>query len=430
MDKVYLFGAGINAYGVISYIGKENIIAIIDNEKKKQGRSILEVPIISFESYLNKKNSNNEIVITAAVYDEIIKQLKNSNIQNFSMAPMITAGSILNPNEIVKYCKSLESIYLVGQNILTEKFCEYILKNKSDTKLYIVENEKKNSNLNKVEYVQYESIPNDADIILFKEDLSSIDKKNIVKFKNVHDIYELKDEKKYKRLKKYKDKYKGKKCFIVGNGPSLKISDLERIYKDKIDSFGLNLIYKIYSDTAWRPTFLAISDYTVYRAYYEELKKLDTKSMFIRDFYQIEGTPAIKDINYFPSSGKRDYYDMQKFSNDITKNVYSGYTVMYDAMQIAIYMGFSEIYLIGADFSYLGDVIQQGNHIYDYKEKDKRDVSGTIHIDVSLNAFMIAKKYAEDNNIKIYNATRGGKLEVFERKSLDELFEEIENNEV
>ena len=191
MDKVYLFGAGINAYGVISYIGKENIIAIIDNEKKKQGRSILEVPIISFESYLNKKNSNNEIVITAAVYDEIIKQLKNSNIQNFSMAPMITAGSILNPNEIVKYCKSLESIYLVGQNILTEKFCEYILKNKSDTKLYIVENEKKNSNLNKVEYVQYESIPNDADIILFKEDLSSIDKKNIVKFKNVHDIFEL-----------------------------------------------------------------------------------------------------------------------------------------------------------------------------------------------------------------------------------------------
>ena len=41
-----------------------------------------------------------------------------------------------------------------------------------------------------------------------------------------------------------------------------------------------------------------------------------------------------------------------------------------------------------------------------------------------------ALKALEDNNIKIYNATRGGKLEVFERKSLDELFEEVENNEV
>ena len=115
-----------------------------------------------------------------------------------------------------------------------------------------------------------------------------------------------------------------KKCFIVGNGPSLKIDDLNRIYRNNICSFGLNLIYKMFSDTIWRPTFLAISDYTLYRTYYDDIKNMNNQILFVRDFYEVEDTPHIKGINYFPSSGKRDYYDMQKFSTDITKNVYPG----------------------------------------------------------------------------------------------------------
>ena len=46
MDKIYIFGAGNNAYGVISYVGFENVIAIIDNEKKKQGDSVLGLSLI------------------------------------------------------------------------------------------------------------------------------------------------------------------------------------------------------------------------------------------------------------------------------------------------------------------------------------------------------------------------------------------------
>lgn len=426
MDKIYLFGAGINAYGIISYIGKENVIAVIDNNEKKQGNEIMDIPIISFDDFLNQYDGK-EVVITAAICDDMICQLENSNIENYSISPMVTTGAILNPDKIAECCKDSNQIYLVGQNILMKKFCEFIFENKKETQIYIVDSEKIQNAFKNIKYVRYEDIPEDADIILFKENLNDEDKQWLSKFKKVCDIYKLKNYELYEKLKKYKDKYKNKKCFIVGNGPSLKIDDLNRIYRNNICSFGLNLIYKMFSDTIWRPTFLAISDYTLYRTYYDDIKNMNNQILFVRDFYEVEDTPHIKGINYFPSSGKRDYYDMQKFSTDITKNVYSGYTVMYDAMQIAVYMGFTEIYLIGADFSYLGEAIKQGNHVYDYKEKDKRDVSGTIHIDVSLNAFKLAKKYAEENGIKIYNATRGGKLEVFERKDLDELFKETEN---
>lgn len=427
MDKIYLFGAGINAYGIISYIGQENIIAVIDNNKKKQGMDILNIPIISFEKFL-KKRSKREVVITAAIYDEIVMQLEKNNINNYSIAPMVTAGAILKPREIVDSCNIVDDVYLFGQNILMEKFCEYVLDNQKNIKLYKIKFGQSKQKLNDIEYINYKDVPYDANIIIFKENITAKDKSYLMRFKNIHDIYILKNFKRYEDLKKYKGMYNNSRCFIIGNGPSLRIDDLNRICKDKICSFGLNLIYKIFSDTIWRPTFLTISDYTIYRSYYDELANMNHESMFVRDFYEMEDTPHINGINYFPSSGRRAYYDKQLFSEDITKNVYSGYTVMYDALQIAIYMGFKDIYLVGADFSYFGEAIKQGNHIYDYKEKDRRNVSGTIHIDVSLNAFKMARRYAEENGIRIYNATRGGKLEVFERKNLDELFKEIEND--
>ena len=51
-------------------------------------------------------------------------------------------------------------------------------------------------------------------------------------------------------------------------------------------------------------------------------------------------------------------------------------------------------------------------------------------MDVTYNAFEVAKQYADSHEIKIYNDTRGGKLEVFERKNLDEVFAEMENDKV
>ena len=39
-----------------------------------------------------------------------------------------------------------------------------------------------------------------------------------------------------------------------------------------------------------------------------------------------------------------------------------------------------------------------------------------------LQGYCVVKKYAQEHGIKIQNATRGGKLEIFERVNLDDLF--------
>ena len=61
-----------------------------------------------------------------------------------------------------------------------------------------------------------------------------------------------------KRLKSYKDKHKGERCFLVGNGPSLTSSDLDLIKDEK--TIGCNMVYKIFDQTKWRPTYHCLID--------------------------------------------------------------------------------------------------------------------------------------------------------------------------
>ena len=52
MKQYYLFGAGINGIAAIQFFGKQNILAIIDNDERKQGKEVEGIPVISLELYL------------------------------------------------------------------------------------------------------------------------------------------------------------------------------------------------------------------------------------------------------------------------------------------------------------------------------------------------------------------------------------------
>lgn len=80
-------------------------------------------------------------------------------------------------------------------------------------------------------------------------------------------------------------------------------------------------------------------------------------------------------------------------------------------------MEFQEIYLLGVDFCYIGKQDEKYAHFY----KEDTLVSTGYEKQV-YHAYLSAKKYADEHNIKIYNATRDGRLEVFERVNFDSLF--------
>lgn len=229
-------------------------------------------------------------------------------------------------------------------------------------------------------------------------------------------------------LKELKDKYKGRRCFIIGNGPSLTVEDLEKL-KDEV-TFAFNRIYYIFNKTKWRPTFYCSEDIKIIQNSVDEINNLDIKYKFIPIILKNDYSIDINSATYFNQKYIKSNPPMPDFSDDISKYIACGSTVTYSAMQIAAYMGFKEIYLIGVDHSFAryrnekGEIVED-NNLKDYfceeynKDKDKLDIPSTVD---STLAYMKAEEYSRQHGFRIYNATRGGKLEVFERVNFDELF--------
>jgi hypothetical protein len=120
-----------------------------------------------------------------------------------------------------------------------------------------------------------------------------------------------------------------------------------------------------------------------------------------------------------------------QFSDEVPRLLYNSSTGMYTAAQFAAYMGFKEIYLIGVDHHFhisknsRGEIVVD-NSVKDYftdkynEDKDKLYIPNT---EKSTLTYVAMKEQCEKREIRVYNATRGGKLEVFERVDFDLLFE-------
>jgi hypothetical protein len=231
-----------------------------------------------------------------------------------------------------------------------------------------------------------------------------------------------------RELSKYHNIHKGNRCFIIGTGPSLAVEDLEKL-KGEI-TFGSNRIFEIFKQTDWRPTYYMNQDYQLICKFSEEIKNLEVK----RKFMPIEAMKffsGLTDASYFVLRYKEFYPKDADFSTHIDKYMGQGFTVTYGAIQMAYYMGFSEVYLLGIDHNYSISLNEKGipviqNNVKDYFKGSTASNTGLNlpRIEESTMAYMTARKFAEmHKDFHIFNATRGGKLECFERVNFDSLFD-------
>lgn len=220
----------------------------------------------------------------------------------------------------------------------------------------------------------------------------------------------------YKKMLPYKDKHLGQRCFILATGPSLTFTDIEKLNNEI--SFSMNSIVLAFNKTEWRPTYYGIQDPFVYKKIEKKILNDDTMEMFFGDrLYRLFNIPS--NVTVFPHNllnHKINHNFGTKFSDNVYLDVYDGYTITYSLIQIAVYMGFKEIYLLGCDCNYSNDknkqhFVESGHYDPTYKTAGERM---TV-------AYMEAQRYADSHGIKIYNATRGGMLEVFPRIDLDEV---------
>ena len=169
--------------------------------------------------------------------------------------------------------------------------------------------------------------------------------------------------------------------------------------------------------------------------YNDDVDGVPRESRFFPEKFRNKG---IKNGVFYHYLTDYDYEKEGKFSTDITKGLCGGGTVTVEMMQFAYYMGFSEIYLIGVDFSYainnpLNDrtYAYQGEDNYFIKGYLKQgEVADQPNISANLLAFHAARNEIEGHNRTVMNATRGGKLEVFDRIDLDILFAKWEDKRI
>ena len=239
-----------------------------------------------------------------------------------------------------------------------------------------------------------------------------------------------------RRVAALKGKHGGQRCFIIGNGPSLKIEDLDKLKKEI--TFACNKIYLAFDQTAWRPTYYSILDVLVAENNRSAVNELKLCKIFREDvrpyFSDADDIIWLKSLKMPMVDG--DYKG--KFSTSVLEGVYGGWTVIYPQIQLAFFMGIREIYLIGVDFSFevpkstgrtcrSGEILEhQGETNHFHPEYRKPGETWTTPLlDLQYIAFTAANRTFEKYGGCIYNASRKTALDIFPHVDFDDVIKNV-----
>lgn len=232
-----------------------------------------------------------------------------------------------------------------------------------------------------------------------------------------------------------KDKFKGGRCIIIGNGPSLNKNDLSLIQNEC--TFGVNGVFYKTKECGFRPKFYVVEDSDVMADNVKEINDYEAEYKFFPVNYKHLIKNRKNTIFFHMDTGYYNktspHFRVPRFSADMSHMLYCGQSVTMINLQIAYYLGFSEVYLIGMDFDYKipSSAIVDGNRITSMEDDEnhfhadyfgKGKVWHDPELDKVLNSYKLMKLMYEIDGRKIYNATIGGKLELFERVDYNEVF--------
>ena len=231
------------------------------------------------------------------------------------------------------------------------------------------------------------------------------------------------------KIRLLKDKHSGNRCFIVATGPSLLGEDVDKLKNEF--TIGVNSIFRLYEKMNWRPNYYVILDANLCNKY--NANGFINPDDFAKDmcfFNSIcKKTFTSEKVVYLHTNWLNHVYNYGnlefKYTPDMVFGLYDFYSVTHACIQIAMYMGFKEIYLIGVDNNYTGGK----THFVETKGDDVFDYNWALTTQKSMDAgYEAIRNIANKQGVKIFNATRGGNVKAFERVNLDEVINDSRTN--
>lgn len=210
-------------------------------------------------------------------------------------------------------------------------------------------------------------------------------------------------------MEKFKNKHKGERCFIAGLGPSLNFVPLDKLNKEIV--FMCNRSWKC---PDIKETYYVAESRALFYVHADRIAKYDVP---VTKFLPSSSRDLVKSwsgevVWYNHNSSMYGDNEFPLFSHDTNEICHTGFNVMYIQMQLAAYMGFDKIYIVGVDFDYK-EGYAHVEHAYGGGYGDeKRDPN---FVQKTKNAYVIANAVLNNKYDRIINATTGGKLEAFPR---------------
>ena len=228
------------------------------------------------------------------------------------------------------------------------------------------------------------------------------------------------------RLGALRNLHAGQRCFILGNGPSLRQTDLTKLQGEY--TIGLNRIFLAFPEMGFQTSYLVSINDLVIEQSAAELQALAMPRFFAwrsRRHFQAPGLS----LDHMPTFIYTSYTG-PRFSTDVTGRVWEGATVTNVALQLAYHMGFTQVILIGVDHSFASKgeanktVVSDGddpNHFSPhYFGKGFR--WQLPDLETSEIGYALARKAYEKAGRQVLDATVGGKLTTFPKVDYESLF--------
>lgn len=231
-----------------------------------------------------------------------------------------------------------------------------------------------------------------------------------------------------------RNKHLGETCVIIGNGPSLNDTDLDLLRG--VPTFGVNSIFLADARLPEPLTYYVVEDTAVFKDNADEIKAYHAKTKLFPTNYlrYFKGEEIPENTAFFRMNG--GFYGRDtgttfhpRFSTNAGQRVFCGQSVTIINLQLAYWMGFERVALIGMDFSYVipEDAEVNGEIIVSRSDDPNHFHPGYFgagktwknpHLDRVLVSYRLAGEMFAADGREVVNATVGGKLEVFDRMSL------------
>jgi len=225
-----------------------------------------------------------------------------------------------------------------------------------------------------------------------------------------------------RRLEDYRDAHAGRRCFILGNGPSLRRTDLS-LLRDEF-TFGLNRIYLLFPELGFPTTYLVSINDLVLEQCAAELRSLELPKFVTwraRRWFKADPHTLFLDT---------DFTGPENFSGEATRRLFEGQTVTFAALQLAFFMGFTDVILVGVDHNF--ETKGQPNQAITSDGDDPNHFAPNYFgkgfrwqlpdLEGSERAYRLAKAAFEGAGRQVRDATVGGKLTIFPKVPYPALF--------